>query len=107
MGNSESLEDRILKTPHNKSEYVSIKIYSYQCIRFVMTQNNLGNTKARFGTRKVLGKGKKKLRKIIFPCLVYHEKYKRKANIIKIPQNFTYFQISYSLYKKEKQIKRI
>ena len=44
---------------------------------------------ALFGTQKVLGKGKKILKKMIFSCLVSRGKYKRKLNIIKIRQNFT------------------
>ena len=40
--------------------------------------------RAPFGTRKVLRKGKKMLRKVIF--------YEKGPNIIKISQKFTYFK---------------
>ena len=40
------------------------------------------NLKVMFGSWKILKK--KLLMKIIFSCLVYHGKYKRKSNIIKI-----------------------
>ena len=46
-------------------------------ITLVMSQNNLGNTKARFGNRKVLGKGKKIQRKIIFPFTMKNIKEKQ------------------------------
>ena len=53
-------------------------------------------SKVLFGTQKVLGKEKKILRKMISHVWFHHGKYIRKSNIVKIPQNFIYFYISWS-----------
>lgn len=49
-------------------------------------------------------KNKKGRNKFKISCLVYQRKYEEKSNLMKITLKFIYFQILYTLYRREKEI---